>query len=252
MRTIRFYTFSFTLILLAFCFFGCSKRSRSNEYKVAVDPSWFPLDLIGREKQVLGFSRDLLQEIAAIKKLRIATVRENWDNLISNLQEEKYNAIFSSMQPYIFYKNIYDFSDLYLNTGPVLILPFTSKIASLDMLSGKEIAVQRGSPAEAILAKYPGIIMRIYDSIPEALNDILIGIVDGAIADVLAAQAYCQDLYQGQLKIATGPLDDEGLRLVALHQKSSDLIIAFNEGLKELKQKGTYAELARKWGLSEQ
>jgi polar amino acid transport system substrate-binding protein len=101
------------------------------------------------------------------------------------------------------------------------------------------------------LEKYPGILIRTYDSIPKALNAILNGTIDGAIVDILSAVAYCQDLYQGKLKIVTDPLNNEGLRMLSLHDQSQDLILHFNRGIEKLKSSGAYDKLLVKWNLKE-
>ena len=93
--------------------------------------------------------------------------------------------------------------------------------------------------------------MRDYDSIPKALNDIVDGTVDGAIVDILSAVAYCQDLYQGKLKIVTDPLNNEGLRMLTLKDQAHDFLLHFNHGLEKLKTSGAYDKLLYKWNLKE-
>ena len=240
--------FSFIILLLLS---ACGGKSKSSAMRIGVDPAWTSLQLPEKQTNVTAFSNELLLEISRLEEIQIATVARSWDNLLSGLQDEEYEAVLSSLMPYNFNQKQYDFSDIYLMTGPVLVLPYTSKIHSLDKLDGKEIAVQKGSPYAAILEKHPKILIRIYDSLPQAFNDILTGTLDGAIVPILIAESYCQDLYSEQLKIATPPLNDEGLRLITLHDQATSLMEAFNRGLKKLKENGTYAALARKWGISE-
>lgn len=238
------------LLLIPLLLFGsCGTNSSQKEYTIAIDPSWYPLNLMGREKQLHGFTIDLLQEIAAYKKITIFKVRENWDNLIPHLQQEKYDAILSSLQPYLFYEKQYDFSSPFLLIGPVLVVPENSSLTSLDKCAGKEIAILDGSKDALILEKYPQIIIRNYYTLAEIFRDILSGALDGALVDTLVAQAYCQDLYRGQLKIATAPLTNAGLRLITLHKMNSPLPALFDEGLQELQKSGKYEELLKKWSL---
>jgi ABC-type amino acid transport substrate-binding protein len=167
------------------------------------------------------------------------------------LQEGECDAICSTMQPYLFYEKLYNFSDIYLMTGPVLIIPFKAPALPLDKMSGKIIGIQRSSNGAIILEKYPGIIQRTYDSIQPALIDITTGDIDGAIVDILSAEAFMQDLFQGQLKIASPPLTPEGIRILALRGHTPELIKIFNRGLARLKENGKYAALAKKWKLAE-
>lgn len=235
-------------LLLGLC--ACSGKKKNYDYRIGLDPTWYPLELAGREKNVVAFTSELLQEIGRMKKIKLALVSMSWDNLLWGLSEGKYEAALSSMQPYLFYEQKYSFSNLYLSTGPTLVVPETSGVNALDLMKGREIAVIRGSSASLLLQKYPGLILRSYDSVPEAFNDILKSVVDGAVVDLLIAQAYVRDLYHGELKLATGALNDQGLRLMTFHNQVPELMNAFNEGLAELKKSGRYDEMLKKWGLS--
>lgn len=243
-------TISSFLILILVTLLGCSKSSNGGR-RVGVDPFWFPLDLGNRNNNVNAFSTELLTEIGRMEKIPFVRVNVNWNDLMEGLQKDQYEAILSSMPPYIFNKSSFDFSDIYLPLGPVLVVPVQSKIHSLDDLNGREIAVISGSTSVVVLKRSQGVLIRYYDSIPNALNDILLGHVDGAMIDILTAVAFCRNIYQGELTIATGPLNDEGLRLITKHKAAPDLIKGFNEGLARMKKEGSYFKLLDKWALQE-
>lgn len=237
------------LICLTFCSCGCSKK-KSHDYRIGLDPSWYPLEIPGMDKNLLAFSTELLHEIASLRKVKIAIIHMSWDNLTLGLAEKEYHGVLSSLYPYLFYEKKYSFSDPYLMTGLVLVVPAKSSITSLDKLKDKEVAVLRGSTAVTLVDKYPGVQTKEYDAVPSALNDLLQQNVDAVLVDYLIAQAYIRDLYHGQLKIATAPLNDQGLRLITLYDQAPGLIKDFNRGLKELKENGKYLELLKKWGFS--
>ncbi len=216
---------------------------------IGVDDLWYPLEIPGKEMNVLGFSTDLLQEIAKSQNLQLVLAYRSWDNLLEGLNNKQYQGALSSLRPYNFNEKKYDFSHLYLMTGPVLVVPVTFSFQSLDMLEGKEIGFPEGSNQDSLLAGSPGVLPRSYRSVSQALNDVLNGTLDGALVDYLTAQSYCQDLYAGTLMIVTAPLTDIGLRLVALKSDSDPLIHAFNAGLQEAFKNGAYKKLASKWGL---
>lgn len=239
-------------LLLAFFFLlvGCEMSSfNSSTYKVALDPSWESLNLPGKEIALRAFSVELIEEIGKIEKITIAVYEKSWSDLTAGLNHKDYDGILSNMEPYIFHEKTYDFSDPYLSIGPALVLPAGQTASSLDALSGKEIAVIKGSQGALILENYPAILQRHYDSPAAALSALASGNVSGAIIDTLSAHAYCTNLYKGQLSIALSPLNQEGLRLITLHGHSPHLIEAFNKGLKTLKKNGTYVRLTQKWNL---
>ncbi len=234
--------------LSLFAMASCGKQSNGS-YEVAIDPSWYPLSLEGKEAQVTAFSNDLLKEIASLKHIQITEVRKSWDNILQGLEQKKYEAILSAMEPYVFYEKKFSFSNPYLLTGPVLVVPANSTVTTLEEMQGKEIAILARSPDISLVEKNEALLLRPYDSIPQALNDVVAGVMDGAIVRLLMAESYTKDLYKGQLKIAGPPLNQAGIRLITLYQNNEKLLLFFNEGLKELKKNGKYEELLKKWNL---
>lgn len=240
----------FSCFILLLTLIGCGKSAHETR-RVGVDPGWFPMEFGIRDKNVTAFSAELLMDTGKIEKLPFQKVHASWIDLLDGLQRGSYEVILTSKTPYIFNRNQFDFSDVYLPLGPVLVVPKDSKINSIHQLNGKKIGVIAGSNMALILEKSEGVLIVDYMSIPVALNDVLLEAIDGALVDVLTATAFCRDLYQNTLKIATPPLNDEGLRMVAVHGKASDLIKGFNAGLSRMKADGTYGKLLEKWDLPE-
>jgi polar amino acid transport system substrate-binding protein len=242
-------------IFLTTCFAllaACGSDHRNGSYTIAYDPAWFGTELMGQQNNVTGFSRDLLREIGKLEKIKLSFLPMTWDTLVPNLKSSQYDAILSSLYPYLFNQTYFDFSEPYLLTGPVLVLPYNSNVQSISELSGAEIAVLPDTLGALYLEKNPEILIRNYDSIPDALNDIVAGNIEGAVVDLLIATAYCANIYQGTLKVSGPPLNDNGLRLIALEQTPpSNLVIAFDDGLAKMKKNGTYQKLLEKWSLSQ-
>lgn len=236
------------LFLSALCLAACGTSSKGKEYHIGFDPSWYPLSLMGMESNVLAFSQELLLEISHLEHVNFVRINKNWDNLLLGLQQKKYDGMLSSMQPFLFTVNTYDFSDLYLLTGPVLVVPIDSNATSVSMMKGKEIGIIQGASSVLIAEQNPYLTIRTYESIPDALNDVLAGVIDGALIDGLPAMSYINNLYP-DLKVVTSPLTDAGLRLITLHQESNELINLFNRALKKLKENGRYEDLAKKWNV---
>lgn len=237
----------FALALLVIC--SCGGKSSRYDFEIAFDPSWHSFNLPGRETSLTLFTLELVEAIGKEEGISLGIFNQGWSSLMFGLQQGSYNAIPSTMQPYLFYQKMYDFSQPYLLTGPVLVVAVNSSQQSLDQMTGKIVGIIQGSSSALILEKYPGIIQRTYGSIQAALIDTAKGSIDGAIVDILTAEAFTQDLFQGQLKIASAPLTQEGIRLVALHGQADALIDHFNRGLASMKKKGTYSALLKKWNL---
>ena len=237
----------FLIIALVLILVGCSSKGKT--YTIGVDPYWFPLDLQGKEANVFAFSNELLYEISRHEGINFDRINQNWDNLSLGLEEEKYDAILASIHPYIYQLKKYSFSDLYMNTGPVLIIKHDAELNVEGEMAGKEIAVGSKEMEALFIRLYPQVVIRHYNVIPYALNALVNDYVDGVAVGYIAATSYTQDLYKGKIKIVTPPLNDAGLRLITLYERHPKLIEAFNRGLEKVRDSGKYEKLIKKWDL---
>lgn len=215
--------------------------------KIGLDPTWAVLGENLPFGAIKGFSVELTEEIAKQQGLKISIYDKNWDNLLPSLEIQDVDGILTKMEPKIFYEKKYAFSNLYLPTGPVLVVPLTSKKPS--SFAGKEIAILDSNEESLVTKRCPEAILRLYSSTSQALADIAFGVIDGAVIDILTATAFCTDLYHGILTVELPPLNQEGLRLITLQNHSSSLMHSFNKGLQTLKDNGTYDKLAKKWNV---
>ncbi len=240
--------------LFVFCslFFlwGCGSSSSSSNYEIAIDPSWAPLNFQERQNNVLGFTTELLTQVSRQEKISVSLLNTNWDSLFEGLNDQKYQAVLSSLYPYNFNLDLYSFSEPFLELGPVLIVPMEASDRSLEALSGKAIGAIAGSPEILLLEKDPTLLIRTYATVPEALNDLVSGSIQGAILPALTASAYVNHLYFRKLMIVSGPLNEEALRLITLKGTSPELIEKFNKALDHMKKNGDYEKLLSKWNLA--
>lgn len=232
----------------AVCFVGCGKV-HNGSYYIAVDSLWYPLNFKQKENNVMGFSSELLTVISKQENMNISLINTNWDTLFQGLRAGSYQGVLSSVYPYNFNLKDYDFSDLYLPTGPVLLLPTHSKYKSLKEIKGKEIGAIIRSPSILILEAFPDILIKTYDSAASLINDILAGHISGGLLPILTAEAFAQGSFTDEIRIASKPLNQEGLRLITLKDKAPKLIAHFNKGLQKLKKNDSYEKLLAKWQL---
>jgi len=241
-----------SLILSLFLFVaGCKGASRVNTYVIGRDPTWYPLDLMGKQNNVYGFSTDLFQAVAKIENLLLQLDSTGWNQIIPGLKSGTFDGALTSMTPTPMNEADYDFSEPFLSLGPVLIVKNVSPYHSLEDLSEKIVGVSTfNNSDELIVQKVGTIVIKPYENLSLALQDLSQGKIDGAVMGKVIAETYLKDLYRGQLRIATPPLNKKGLRLMVLHRQEIELIEAFNRGLEQIKRDGTYRQLLEKWNLS--
>ncbi len=130
-----------------------------------------------------------------------------------------------------------------------MIVPVDSRYAELSKLGGELVGVVTGDPAVLQIQKYGDIVIRNYMSITDLLNAVANGEIEAALLNRVPASAYIADLYAGKLKIASDPMTDAGLHLVAPKGKNERLIALFNKSLDHLKKKKKVGDLRKKWDL---
>lgn len=240
------------VFVLLFLFRGCFRKEVvGGRYLIARDATWYPLSFYGKEQNVLGFSDDLIYQVSKLKKISISLVASNPGHLLEMFDDEKnLDGVLSSLQPDIVLDARYYFSDRYYDLGAVLVVKEDSPITSFTEMEGKYLGVKRGSNVLFTIPNHPMATVVSYDSVILMLDDILHNKIDGALMNQLNASNTTSAYYKGRLRVATPPLNKEGLRLITLNRpREIALIKAFNEALDELKKDGTYAELLKKWDL---
>lgn len=228
---------------------SCSSEGRGGGLRVGIDPNWYPIDFGPQESYVNGFTEDLLLEIARYSGIEFERIPANWDNLYEGMKQKKYEAVISSLPAYEYNQAQYDFSHNLLDLGPVLIVPIAAQHTDLAKMSGELVGVVVGDPAVLQLQKYPDIVIRNYNAIPDLLNAIVSGEIEGALLNSIPAVNYVTDLYAEKLKIASSPLTDTGLRLIAVKGKHSHVVNTFNKSLDQLRKKKKLQALLKKWNL---
>lgn len=222
----------------------------AKSYKIARDKTWYPLQLYEKERNFTAFSDELLIAISKQQHIEIELVQVGSDNLFLGLDNDQYDAVLSSLEPDAQNRTHYVFSNPYYLMGPVVIVKSSSKATSLADMEGKIVGIRTGSSVVFNIQQYPNILIKSYDNPLTALMDLDKNDLDAVILDALTATVYSSGLFKGKVKIITHPLTNIGLRLIAKNKlRGEHLIDFFNEGLKILKENGSYNQLILKWNL---
>lgn len=242
------------VLLVGLVYMALPKDALPNKvFRVAIDQTWYPLQLYDKEEYITAFSTDLMRAIADEQHFSVEFVNVGSFNLYYGLDHREYDAVLSSLVLLGANSDTYITSDPYYLLGPVLVVSTSSDIKSLKDLNGKTVGVITRSNPVRSLEKYPNIVFVFYEfkDREKLIDDVRNHLVAGMILDLIPAYEYMENgLHQNQLKVASVPLDNEGLHLIAENNSDSKkLIYHFNEGLKALKKNGIYDQLLEKWEL---
>ena len=233
--------------IIAFLIGGFYKSQNTETFRLGIDPTFIPLNLMGQETRLNGYCQDLFKSCGQSINQPIALVKASWDDLLPQLKNNQLDGIITTLSPYNFYKKDFIFSDPLLKTGPCLVSLRQNPFKNLKSLEGKIIGIIAGSNSENLAAENSEAIIQSFDQ-PQALLDALVrGQIDVAFLDYLTAFAYCQDLYQKTLIMTSAPFGDAGIRLMIKKNQPQALKL-----LKSVDQKiGTseQTKLLEKWQL---
>jgi polar amino acid transport system substrate-binding protein len=233
------------LLILTLFFSACSSSSQKG-IRIGIDPLWYPQDFGPQTAYVNGYTEDLLLEMSRYSGLRFELVRANWDTLLEGLRSGKYDAVITALPPYESTRAKYDFSENFLSLGSVLIIPKGGYKRDLSALKGDMVGIIANDPAELIIARHPTLILRTYSSIPDLLNAVAKGEIQGALLNQIPAANFVSDLYATSLEIVGEPLTDEGIHLIGLKGG----IKSFEKNLELLRKKKRINALQKKWNLN--
>jgi polar amino acid transport system substrate-binding protein len=236
---------------LFFLFGGCGLNQISeSEYYIGQDSRWRSLNLMGKERNFAAFTNDLLARISRQEKFGVRIIVTPTSELLPDLERGKLQGALILQEPSHLTENRFVFSDPYFLVGPVLIIPAKAPIEGWNEKGRKIVGMLANSHSLLNLEQDPTIQVKLYDDILKALSDLNERRIDGAILPAIPAYTYVTTFYKNELKIATLPLTDEGVRLVALKNEEGELLIKrFNEGLTKLKENGIYQKILEQWGF---
>ena len=235
--------------LVALSISSCSREEQKTSFVVAHNSSWEPLPLPSADQNLIGFSEDLMYEIAKLQSVHVTLVTSNYKPLTDLLDRGNFDGILTGIQPSSRMLENYSFSDPYFQVGPVIVIRADASFSSLDDLNSREVGYERGSPWPFQLASIANCFFRSYEDRMQAVEDLNRGLIDAVLLDPITAHKITTGLYSGKVKIAGPPVIALGVYLVVKKGSNEELIRLFNKGLKRIRKEGLYDKMLFYWGL---
>ncbi|NES96730.1 MAG: basic amino acid ABC transporter substrate-binding protein [Desertifilum sp. SIO1I2] len=237
-----------TLLLVAACGGNQAQTEQAGgqPLTVATEPAFPPFESQAAGGELEGFDIDLMNAIGEAADLNVQFQSLPFDGIVPALQAGQVDAAISAMTITPERQQTVDFSRPYFRAGlAIAVREDNTEIQSLDDLKNKRIAVQIGTTGANQAKSIEGTRISTFDSAPLALQELANGNVDAVINDApVTLYAIESGNLQG-LKVV-GQLVTEEYYGIALPRNSPNLE-RVNQGLTEIKNNGTYAEIYQKW-----
>ena len=139
-----------------------------------------------------------------------------------------------------------EWSDPYLGSSQVAVVPKDSNIASTADLEGKSLVAQTGATGEAAAKEVKDAKVTGLKNVQDIMNALSANQYDAAIVDLGVAKNY---VTSGEFKMLDESLMDEQNYIIA-KKGNKDVIKKINKCIKKFLASDDYAKLCKKYDLS--
>lgn len=239
----------FMIVLISSSTGFASSTKEAVTITVATDATWPPMEMVDKNKEIIGFDIDFLTAVAKEGGFNVVFKNVAWDGIFAGVGAGKYDAIISSVTITDERKKKMDFSDPYINAGQILVIPKSDKSTqSLSDLKGKRVGAQMGTTGSFEIKKAEGVELKSYDEIGFAFEDMMAGRIQGVVCDTPVAANYAlqREEYRDKFKIVGSPFTEEYYGVV-VKKGNEKLVKMINRGIRAVKEKGIDKQLEAKW-----
>ena len=233
--------------LTALTMAGCSSKSEDvKTITVGISPDYAPYE----SENIVGFDPDMMKcfeeylsdEEGVTYKLEMKKM--DFDNIITQLQGDQIDVGISGFT--YDSKRKVEWSDPYLGSSQVAVVPKDSDIASTSDLEGKSLVAQTGATCETAAKEVKDAKVTGLKNVQDIMNALSANQYDAAIVDLGVAKNYVKS---GEFKMLDESLMDEQNYIIA-KKGNTDVIDKMNTCIKKFLASDDYAKLCKKYGLS--
>ena len=240
------------LVAIATVFASGAKEDGTKSYTFAMNCEWPPLEYVDENGEITGFEVDLIKEMSKVSGVEMKYINTAWDTIFAGLANGQYNAVASGVTVTEERKKTIDFSDtLFTIKQSIVTLNANSDLNSLDSLSGKKVGVQMGTTGHFAVEQNKDVVVKAYDSIGLAIEDMINGNVDACVCYSLIASDFvlANPNYSNKLVITGEASSDIEEIAIAVKKGDKELLDLINSSLAKLKENGTMDELMKKYNI---
>lgn len=232
---------------------------RTGRWRVAMDPSFPPFETLDAQGRPIGFDVDLATAIAARWGVEVQLESVGFDGLLDAVWAGKVDSVVSAMPLQPQFSRDVAFSAPYFDAGLVVVLPSADNgVTTLEDLAGRRVAVEWGSEADvqarALRRRWPDLEIVPRETVQAALETVMAGEADAALADRVAALQFIGGGASARLLVGQAA---DGLPqpiavtsdpyVIVMPKRAAVLQARVAEALTALSADGTLDALIEKW-----
>ncbi len=226
----------------------------AKKIRIGVEGAYPPFSQIDTDGKLKGFDIDIANALCAELKAECVMVQQEFDAMIPGLLSRKIDAVIASMSITEERKKSVDFSDKYYQTPARFVAKAGSKLeVSVAGLKGKRIGVQRTTIHDRFAtATFTQSEIVRYTKQDDAFLDLTAGRLDGALVDLMAANAGFLQTPAGKGFAFLGPIYSDpkffGVGAgIAVRKADIALRDRLNVAIKAIRANGVYQKIQDKY-----
>ena len=217
----------------------------------ASDATWPPMEFVDADKNLTGFTVDLVNAMGQAVGFTPEIKNTAWDGIFAGLIAGKYDAIASSVTITEERQKAMDFSKPYFEVKQGVVVRKDSTIKAQEDLQGKMIGAQIGTTGFFTAKRLVGEKnSKSYDEVGLAIADLANGRIEAVVCDdsVAADYALTNPEYKDSLHLAFLVKSDTPEYLgFAVQKGDSRTLAVINAALAKVKAGGEYDRIYQKW-----
>ena len=227
-----------------------AKKSNKEVITVGISPDYKPYESLNKKNKMVGFDIDMVKWFGKYlskeegKKVTFQFKQMDFDNIVTQLQGDQVDLGISGFT-YSEDRKV-EWSEPYLGSSRVAVVPNGSDITSVDQLEGKSLVAQTGATGEKAAKDVKDAQVTGLKNVQDIMNALGANQYDAAVVDSGVAKQYAQS---GQFTTLDGSLLDEKNYIIA-KEGNKEMIDKVNKAIEAFIASDDYKKLCDKYDLT--
>jgi len=212
-----------------------------------------PFEFEDKNKKLQGFDIDIANALCKQLNAKCEFTQEEFDQLISDLNTGKFDAVIAALSETNQRKKLVAFSNTYY-TPTAYFVARTDNHYTMGNITGKRIAVEQGTTFEHFIKNqyHDKVHLILHEKFSDALQDLQNKKADLVIGDSPAMSHWLDQKNRNKTySVVVGPIINTeffgpGFG-IAVKNDNHDLLSGLNQALTEIKANGTYQKIKIKY-----
>ena len=237
--------------LLTALLVACSmySQAQAETLKFGTEATFAPFEFTDNKSEVIGYDADIIRAIGEVEGFEVQIVNQPFDALIPGVLTKQLDGAIAAITITEERAKQVAFSDPYYKAGLNAVIRRDDglKYLTLESLKDKRLCAQIGTTGASYGKELSGNV-GTYNTVPEAFMELknkgCEAVVNDRPVNLYFLQTKKDDSYVEVKDLANG--EEYG---IVVSKKNPEVLKKLNDGLKKIRENGTFAKIHEKWFL---